>query len=197
MKKDRPHRKSTIPESATLAFEGKIFDVYQWQQELYDGSFYTFERLSRNDTAVIYPVLEDGRILLIKDSQPQRETIITAPSGRLEPGERPEVAIVRELLEETGHQAEQVIPFYSVQPYEKIDWFVHVYVGKNCKKVQEPALDPGEKIELFPVTFDQLVELVLSESIRQEGLNTLVLRALLDPKKTGELRKLLSNGPIV
>jgi ADP-ribose pyrophosphatase len=194
VKKDRPHRKSTVPDSATLAFEGKIFDVYPWEQELYDGSFYTFERLSRNDTAVMYPVLENGKILLIKDSQPQRGTIITAPSGRLEPGEMPEEAIVRELLEETGHQAETVVPFYSVQPYEKIDWFVHVFIGKKCKKIQEPKLDPGEKIELFPVTFDEMVELVLSESIRQEGLNTLVLRALLDPKKTEDLRKLFSNG---
>ncbi len=193
MKKDRSYRKSTVPESAKLAFEGKIFDVYQWEQALYDGSTHTFEKITRQDTAVVYPILEDGKILLIKDSQPQRDTVITAPSGRLETGENPEQAIVRELLEETGHRAETLVPFYTHQPYEKIDWFVHVFIGKNCKKVQEPKVDAGEKIELMPVSFDELVDLVLSESIRQEGLNNLVLRALLDSKKTEELRKLFSN----
>ncbi len=193
MKKDRSYRKSTVPESAQIAFEGKIFDVYQWEQKLYDGTTHTFEKIVRQDTAVIYPILEDGRILLIKDSQPQRDTVITAPSGRLEPGEYPEAAILRELLEETGYKPETVIPFYTHQPYEKIDWFVHVFIGKNCKKVQEPKVDPGEKIELYPVSYDELIQLVLSESIRQEGLNNLVLRALLDPKKTEELKKLFSN----
>ncbi|MBX9765042.1 NUDIX hydrolase [Patescibacteria group bacterium] len=193
MKKDRPYRKSTVPESAKLVFEGQIFDVHQWEQTLYDGTIHTFEKVARQDTAVIYPILEDGRILLIKDSQPQRDTVITAPSGRLESGEYPEAAIVRELLEETGYKPETLVPFYVHQPYEKIDWFVHVFIGKNCKKVQEPKVDPGEKIELMPVTYGELIQLVLSESIRQEGLNNLVLRALLDSKKAEELKKLFSN----
>jgi 8-oxo-dGTP pyrophosphatase MutT (NUDIX family) len=188
MKKDRPYRKSNVPEWAKLVFEGEIFDVHQWEQTLYDGTTNTFEKIARQDTAVVYPILEDGRILLIKDSQPQRDTVITAPSGRLESGEYPEAAILRELLEETGYKPETLVPFYVHQPYEKIDWFVHVFVGKNCKKIQEPKVDAGEKIELMPVSYDELIQLVLSESIRQEGLNNLVLRALLDPKKTEELR---------
>ncbi len=190
MKKDRPYRKTTVPESAKLVFEGQIFDVHQWEQELYDGSTQTFEKIARNDTAVIYPVLSDGRILLIKDSQPQRETVITAPSGRLEEGERPEEAVTRELLEETGYEPETLIPFYTIQPYEKIDWVVNVFIGKNCKKVTEPLVQAGEKIELMPVTFDELVQLVLEDKIRQEGLNNLILRALIDPKKLEQLKRL-------
>ena len=190
MKNNRPYRKSTVPESAELVFEGKIFDVHQWEQKLYDGSFHTFEKIARNDTAVIYPILPDGKILLIKDSQPQRETVITAPSGRLEEGEYPDAAILRELLEETGYKPETLVPFYTIQPYEKIDWVVNVFIGRNCVKVAEPKLDAGEKIELHPVTFEELLELVISDSLRQEGLNNLILRALIDPQKMQELKKL-------
>lgn len=190
MKKDRSYRKNTVPESAKLVFEGQIFDTYQWQQELYDGSTQTFEKIVRHDTAVIYPILPDGKILLIKDSQPQRETVITAPSGRLEERELPQECIARELLEETGYKAETLIPFYTIQPYEKIDWVVNVFIGRNCTKVVEPLVQAGEKIELMPVTFDELIQLVLSDSVRQEGLNNLVLRALVDPKRMNELKKL-------
>jgi ADP-ribose pyrophosphatase len=190
MKKDRSYRKSTVPESAKLVFEGEIFDTYQWEQTLYDGSTMVFEKIARHDTAVVYPILPDGKILLIKDSQPQRDTIITAPSGRLEEGEQPDAAIVRELLEETGYEAETLVPFYTLQPYEKIDWVVNVFIGRNCKKVAEPLIQSGEKIELMPVTFDELIQLVLEDKIRQEGLNNLILRALVDPRKMTELQKL-------
>src|SRR5690242_7503798 len=115
MKNQRSYRKSIIPEDAKLVFEGKIFDTFQWEQKLYDDSTKTFERVARLDTAVIYPVLPDGKILLVKDWQPQREMVITAPAGRLEEGETPEECILRELLEETGYQPAALVPFYTEQ----------------------------------------------------------------------------------
>ena len=182
------YRKSTIPENAKRVFEGTVFDVYQWEQKLYDGTTAVFEKIARSDTAVIYPVLEDGKILLIKDSQPQRDTVITAPSGRLEEGETPEEGIVRELLEETGYEPKDLVPFYTVQPYEKIDWQVNVFIGKGCRKIAEPKLDPGEKIELYPVSFDELLELSTQGLLRQEGFALRAFEAKLDSEKMRELK---------
>jgi len=31
-----------IPKDAKLVFKGKIFDVYQWQQKVYDGTTVTY-----------------------------------------------------------------------------------------------------------------------------------------------------------
>lgn len=189
MKKDRSYRKSVVPDSARLVFEGDIFDTYQWDQTLYDGSTKIFEKVVRNDTAVIYPVLPDGKILLIKDSQPQRDTIITAPSGRLEEGEKPDEAILRELLEEAGYMPETLVPFYTIQPYEKIDWVVNVFIGKNCKKVQEPLIQAGERIELYPVTLEEMFKTIVEGRFREEGMTSMLLAAYADPKKMDELRK--------
>jgi len=192
MKKDRPYRKSTVPDNAELKFEGKLFDVYQWEQELYDGTMATFEKVVRSDTAAIYPVLPDGRILLVKDWQPHRDVIITPPAGRLEPGEMPVDAIARELLEETGYKAERVIPFYTNQPYEKFDWVVHVFIGKNCTKIQEPKVDAGERIELYPVTFDELIQLVIDGKVHQQGFTQRVLSSIPNPSEMEKLRALLA-----
>lgn len=192
MKKDRSYRKSTVPESARLAFEGNLFDVYQWEQKLYDGTHATFEKVVRTDTAVIYPVLPDGRILLVEDSQPHRSAIITPPAGRLEDGEEPQPAIERELLEETGYKAERIEPFYVVQPYEKFDWFVHVFIGYGCKKTQEPKADPGEQIVLMPVTFDEMIALVVEGKIHQQGFTEIVLQAVAKPEKMEELKRKFS-----
>src|SRR5215467_9321922 len=43
MKKLVPEHAILIPEHAERVFQGKIFDVYQWPQKLYDGSTATFE----------------------------------------------------------------------------------------------------------------------------------------------------------
>ena len=53
----------------------------------------------------------------------------------------------------------------------------------------EPTLDPGEKITLRPVTFDEFIGLAAEGTLREERLTTLVLRAKLDPKKMDELRQ--------
>src|SRR3989344_2189761 len=117
MNPQRKYRKSIIPESAKKVFEGNIFDVYQWEQELYDGTKGVFEKISRPDTAVVIPILPDGKILLVEDSQPDRKMVLSAPSGRVEEGETPEETARRELLEETGYEVKELIPFFTFQPH--------------------------------------------------------------------------------
>lgn len=52
-----PDFAKTIPEQAELKFHGVIFDVYQWPQEMFDGSVETFEMLRRADTVKIMAIL--------------------------------------------------------------------------------------------------------------------------------------------
>jgi hypothetical protein len=87
VKIERPVSRQPIPENAKLAFKGKIFDVYQWEQEMYDGSKTIFEKIKRPDTVVVFPVLDDGTILLTEQEQPGREPFIDAPGGRVDEGE--------------------------------------------------------------------------------------------------------------
>lgn len=188
MNSNRGYRKSTLPEGAKRVFEGKLFDTYQWEQKLYDGTTSTFERISRPDTIVVFPILSDGTIILVNDSQPDRDTILTAPAGRIEEGEEPETAARREMREETGYEAEKLELLYAYQPYRKVDWVVHVFVARGCRKAGEPTLDAGEKITLRPVTFNELVGMCVSGEYAGDNFETLVLRAALDPVKMQELR---------
>ena len=178
MNLNRGYRKSGIPENAKRVFEGVIFDVYHWEQKLYDGSTAIFEKLARPDTVVIFPILPDTSILLIEDSQPQRETTLTAPAGRVEEGETPEAAARRELKEETGYEARELELVYTRSPLEKIDHVVYVFVGKGCTKVGEPTPDAGERITPRPVSFDDLSALVESGAYAHTDLTRERLIAL-------------------
>lgn len=54
------------------------------------------------DLGVAARVIEDGRILLVKEAHGRYEGNWGLPKGYVEPGESPEVAALRELSEETG-----------------------------------------------------------------------------------------------
>lgn len=187
--KSRSYRKPLLPENAKRVFEGEIFDVHQWEQMRYDGTVATYENVSRPDTVVVFPVTEEGLILIIEDSQPHRDTILTAISGRMEDGETPEEATRRELLEETGYQVDSLEDFYTIKPVEKMDWINYVFVGKGAKKIQDAQPDPGERIVPRLVSFDELISLAADGKLRGKDFSIRVLQAKLDPEKMKLLRE--------
>lgn len=191
MKIDRTYRKSTIPPQAKCVFEGVIFDVYQWEQELFDGTKTIFEKGVRPDTVVIFPILTDGRIMLIEDEQPGRGALLGAPAGRLEEGETPEQCAARELLEETGLAAKEFVLFNEIQPVMKLDWCVYTFVAYGCEKVSDPHLDAGERIKEHPVTFQELIDLPYDErNLDGSVFRMQALNAKNDPTKMAELKKI-------
>jgi ADP-ribose pyrophosphatase YjhB (NUDIX family) len=186
----RPKSKQPIPNNAKRVFKGVIFDVYQWEQEMFDGTTATFEKLKRPDTVTVFPVLPDGRIVLTKQEQPSRVPFIAATGGRVDEGEDILSAAKRELLEESGYEAEDLILWDARQPVTKIEWAVYIFIAKGIKKVAELHTDVGEKIEPYIVTFEELVEIASDKDFYEEEVRTEFMEAKINPKKMQELRKL-------
>lgn len=145
-----------IPTHAKRVFQGEIFDVYQWEQKLFDGSIATFEALRRPDTALVMPV-QGGKILLADQEQPNQPRHLTFFGGRVDAGEKPLEAAQRELQEEAGVTSDRWELLTSVQPYGKIEWTVHYFIAHDCRTVGAPRLDPGERITTHAVTFEEFL----------------------------------------
>ena len=189
MNVERPASKQPMPESAKLVFRGVLFDVYQWEQELFNGQFRTFEKLKRNDASVIIPVTEDGKILVTYQEQSGRVPFTALPRGHIDQGEEPLAAAKRELMEETGYESSNWHLFDAIQPTSKIDWALYFFVARGCRKVKEFEVDGGEKIRTEVLGFDEFLEFAKGPDFAERDIKFRVLEALLDPQKMVALKQ--------
>ncbi|HSX38611.1 MAG TPA: NUDIX hydrolase [Chlamydiales bacterium] len=179
-----------LPQNAKSVFKGKIFEVFQWDQELYDGSTETFEGLKRPDTIQIIPTL-GGKILLSHEEQPNKPLSFTFLGGRAESGEEPLVTAKRELLEEAGVESDEWELIKTYESEGKIQWDTYLFVARNCKKAAEPNLDAGERIEVKEVSWDEFLEIVSSEKFWGRDIANDILRMRLDKGKIEEFKSKL------
>ena len=180
--------------SKRLVFHGTIFDTYQWEQKMFDGTTRTFEKVKRPNTVVCICITVDKKFIVTKQEQPGKSEYLSLLGGRVDEGETPLEAVQREVLEESGYTSNEIELYTQIVLSKKIDWTIFVYIAKNCIKVSEQNLDSGgERIELMFLDFDQFLEFILDESFEDQKLQNIVLRAKLNPKKMEELKNKLLN----
>jgi ADP-ribose pyrophosphatase len=160
MKKIVPETAILIPPEAKRVFEGEIFDVYQWQQELFDGTTATFERIKRADTVLAICVVDD-KVLVVEDEQPGRGKTMKFPGGRVDPEDDSAMtAAKREIREETGYEFTNWKLANVVQPEHKIEWFVSIYVATDVARQHLANNDSGEKIKPSLFRFEEVKQMV-------------------------------------
>lgn len=150
-----------LPKKAKLVFKGIIFDVYQWEQEMFDGSIQTFEMLKRPNTVLVIPT-QNNKILIAHQDQPHKKDYYSLVGGRGDPDETPLTTAKRELLEETGLVSSSWKLFKIYEPFAKFDWNIYIYIAKNCKKIADQKLDAGERIRIKMLTFNQFLKKIES-----------------------------------
>ncbi len=180
----------TIPATAIKVFSGVFFDVYQWQQELYDGSFITFERAKRPDSASVIAVTPDKKIIVTQQEQPTLKPFWGLLGGVVDPGETPLETAQRELLEESGMEATSFEHWFSVQNSSRVEWAIHMYIAHDAQLVQAAAPEAGEKITLHTLEFEEFVQLVQHDKFRNHEVSLRVLQAAATPNGLNELKKL-------
>jgi ADP-ribose pyrophosphatase len=177
-----------IPKEARCVFQGILFDVYQWEQELFDGSKTTYEIVVRCPAASVICTIED-RILILMQEQPNRPLYPSLVAGKIEVNERPEITVQRELLEETGYQFKKLRLIDEFFGGTKLLFHEYLYVAQDCFKVTEQRLESGEKIRLGLITFDEFLQFCRNRNFAAPmGFKFQMYEALIDQQKKKRLK---------
>ncbi len=181
-----------IPDNAKLVFKGVLHDVYHWDQEMFDGSFATFEALKRRDAVVVIAITDSKKILCNDEEQPGMEPFVTLPGGNSETADFMDDA-KRELLEESGYAGDSWKLWFSIDilKYHKIEWNNNFFIAHGCKKIAEQNLENGEKITTRLITFEEFLELRNNPKFRNKDLIPLLEKAAGSKEEKQKLKELL------
>src|SRR4051794_39236914 len=131
------------------------------------GRTKTREIVRHPGACVIVPLLDDGRVCLIRNWRVAvNQTLIELPAGTLEPPEPPAVTAQRELIEETGYRATKIeyLHAFFLSP-GILDEKMHLYLATGLTEGQT-AREEGEEIENWLVPWNEAVEMVFRGEIK-------------------------------
>ncbi len=154
--------------AARTVYEGRVVRLDVLEVELADGRRSVREIVRHAPAVAVLPRLPNGDFLLVRQYRKALESeVIELCAGLREPGETPEEAARRELLEETGRTATRLrhlgcvlaSPGYTD---ERIDLYL-----ADCAEASRAAdLDADEHVELVRLRPEELRQALRDNTIR-------------------------------
>ena len=173
---------SYIEEFKTLKKEllegSKFLSIERYKCFINNGKIITREKLLKNkdsgNAAIILPLTKDNNTIVTVQPRVFTETTvgIALPAGYVEKDESYETAARRELLEETGYKANDLIEVCSFNQDEGCSASLNKgFIATDCERIEQQNLDESEFIKYFECTLDELFYLVDNGYIT--GVNSL------------------------
>jgi ADP-ribose pyrophosphatase len=120
-------------------------------------------------------ITERGEILLVEQYRHAvKETMLELPAGHVDQGEAPGLAVRRELVEETGHEAESWHELSALFPVaSRFTNKVHSYLAIGAREVRAPTLGSSENIRVHKIPWRDFVEGLYSGALMLREANQL------------------------
>ena len=155
-----------IPVTEDVVFTGRIFNVNRLRVTLPDGREAIRDVVRHPGAVAILALTDDGRICLVRQYRTSLARVtVEIPAGKLDPGEDPLTCAHRELLEETGMQAEKMAFLTTIATSDGFtDELIHIYMATGLNFVASNP-DDDEFINVDLVPLDELIDAVLDGRI--------------------------------
>lgn len=159
-------------------FTGKIIQLQVDDVSLPNGETSTREIIKHPGAVAVIPITKDNKIVFVEQyRKPLEKSLVEIPAGKLEEGENPEAAAIRELEEETGYTTNElslVTSFYTSPGFA--DELITIYITDTIEKMTEHvAGDDDEFVEIIELTLDEAKQYVEDGRIKDAKTNYAIL----------------------
>lgn len=165
--------------SSEIIYEGAIMNVRRDKVTAPKGQAYR-EIVEHNGAVAAVALTDEGNIVMVKQYRYAcGRPILEIPAGKIDKGETDPVnAMRRELREETGYTAEQILHLGDVNPScAYSEEVIHLYLMRDLTP-GEQDLDDDEALEVLEMPFDEVYDM----AVRGELVDSKTLAALLMAK---------------
>jgi 8-oxo-dGTP pyrophosphatase MutT (NUDIX family) len=151
-------------ESRKKVFGSRIFSIYDSYCVSPQKESRIFSVIDASDWAITVPVLAavpsalPERFVMVRQwRHGSKEISLEFPGGVFEPGENPQDAAGRELLEETGYQAGKIIKLGELNPNPAImSNRVHFFLAENLVDTGRQNLDADVFVDVELLPFEEV-----------------------------------------
>ena len=159
-------------------FKGRIMNMREDKVVCPDGRHTTREVCEHCDGDAVLPVTEDGEIVLVSQFRyPFGTEVLEAPAGKVDGNEHHLACGKRELSEETGYEADEMIYLGFVYPSPGcMTERIHLYLAKGLHEGQAHP-DEGEFLEIRRMKLSDAVAMCDENKIDDAKTAVLILRA--------------------
>jgi ADP-ribose pyrophosphatase len=169
--------------SSRRLYSGRIINLDMDTVRFPNGSTGELEMIRHPGAAAVVPFLgdpagDDPQILLLKQYRYASEQFLyEIPAGRLDPGEEPIDCARRELVEETGCEAERVEHLYSFYTTPGFtDEKIHAFMAVGLER-GESRLETDEFITVETMTLSHALGLIQKGEIKDAKTALAILYA--------------------
>lgn len=153
--------------SSKEIFHGKVINLRLDEVELPNGKLAHREVVEHPGGVAIVAITSEEEVLLVKQfRKPCEEVLWEIPAGKLERGEDPVKAALRELEEETGFKAEtveKVISFYTSPGFA--DEVLHIYLADQLTPTAQ-ALDEDEFLSVGRKSWMEIQKMIATNEMK-------------------------------
>ena len=157
---------------------GKILHVYVDEVELPNGEKAEREIVRHPGGACVCAIDSEMNVTLVRQFRyAYGQTVLEVPAGKVEKGEEPYDAAMRELKEEAGLVAEELIPIGEMYPsVGYTDEIIYMYMAINVLPCEQQP-DEDEFIELEKIFIGDAVDMAVKGEIKDAKTQLCLLKA--------------------
>ena len=158
-------------------YKGRIITLHVDEIELPDGQRGIREIVEHSGGVCVAAMTEDKELYFVRQYRyPYKRVLLELPAGKLEKGEDPLEAGKRELEEECGVVADEVISLGTVYPtVAYCSEIIYLFAAKGLRSTKQ-HLDEGEFLDVEKISIEKAVEMVMNGEISDSKTVALVLK---------------------